>query len=86
MLLEEELKNFGVSQAFIKIAMKYQSDYVEGSDIEAFVDLVEEKHALVEEAEYQEALAKEAAKANEVVDMSQIFGEEADEDEVLEDY
>lgn len=86
MSLKQELENFGVSEAFIEIALKYTDDYVKGSDLEAFIELVEEKHAIVEEKEYQEALEKETRNANQTLDINEIFGEDPDEDEVLEDY
>ncbi|HFU73963.1 MAG TPA: hypothetical protein ENK65_00255 [Helicobacteraceae bacterium] len=85
MSLKEELMNFGVSEAFITIALTYSDDYTQGDDIEAFIELVEEKHAIVEEKEYQEALAKEAQNQNQTIDVNDIFGEEPDE-EILEDY
>lgn len=86
MSLTKELENYGVSAEFIEIALKYADDYVEGTDLEAFIELVEEKHALVEELEYQAQLEKEAKNSNQTLDINDLFGEESDEDILLEDY
>jgi len=82
MTLEEKLQNFGVSDEFIKIALLYKDDYNPEVDLEVFVEYVEEKHALVEAQEFDEALKKKAEKLKNIKSLADIFQEDLSDDAV----
>ncbi len=73
--LETRLKDFGVSDEFIKICMYYKEIYKDEIDIEEFVEFVEEEYAKVEDEQFK--------KAEQQVDASGLFGEIAGEEELL---
>ena len=72
--LETKLRDFGVSDAFIKICMYYKEIYKEEIDIEEFVEFVEEEYAKVEDEQFK--------KAEQQVDASGLFGEIEGEEEL----
>ncbi len=84
MSLKEDLKKFGCSEDFIKIALKYRDNYED--DLEEFIETVEEKELAVEEEFYQKLILKEQGKAEQLLDSANLFGEEEDDAELLEDY
>ena len=65
--LETKLRDFGVSDEFVKICMYYKEIYKEEIDIEEFIEFVEEEYAKVEEEQFK--------KAEQQVDASALFGE-----------
>jgi len=65
--LTKNLKEFGCSDAFIKICMYYKAVYRPEIDIEEFVEYVEEEFAKVEDEQFK--------KAEQQVDASELFGE-----------
>jgi hypothetical protein len=73
--LKEKLTDFGCSNEFVEIAAGYVQFYKSDMDIEAFIELVEEEHAKVEEAE---ALKERAGQA---LDASAVLAEFIDEEE-----
>lgn len=72
--LETKLRDFGVSDEFIKICMYYKAIYKEEIDIEAFIEYVEEEYAKVEDEQFK--------KAEQQVDASALFGEIEGEEEL----
>lgn len=72
--LEKRLKDFGVSDEFVKICMYYKSIYKEEIDIEEFIEFVEEEYAKVEDEQFK--------KAEQQVDASALFGEIEGEEEL----
>ncbi len=72
--LETRLKDFGVSDEFIKICMYYKEIYKDEIDIEEFVEFVEEEYAKVEDEKFKEA--------EQQVDASGLFGEISGEEEL----
>ena len=72
--LEKRLKDFGVSDGFIKICMYYKETYKEEINIEEFVEYVEEEYAKVEDEQFK--------KAEQQVDASELFGEIEGEEEL----
>ena len=81
MSLESQLKDFGCSDVFVKICMKYADKYEEGSDLEAFIENVEEAHAKVEDAKFAAHEKKVGTSAQEMMG----FDEEEDS-ELYEEY
>jgi hypothetical protein len=79
MALEKALQEAHCSAEFITIAQLYKSDFSEDGDIELFIESVETRHAVVESVEFDKALEKKAIKAQKLVEMSDMFNEEADE-------
>ncbi len=75
MSLKEKLTGFGCSGEFVEIALGYAQHYQADSDIEAFIEFVEEEHAKVEEAE---ALKE---REGQIYDASAILSEFADTEE-----
>ena len=65
--LEKNLRDFGVSDAFVKICMYYKEIYKEEIEIEEFIEFVEEEYAKVEDEQFK--------KAEQQVDASELFGE-----------
>ncbi len=82
MSLESALKDFGCGDVFVKICMKYRDNYEEGSDLETFIEYVEEVHAKVEDAKFAEHEKKVSANAQEMMG----FGEDEDDAELNEEY
>lgn len=76
MTLKEKILNAGCSEDFADICELYKEFYVEGMDLEVFIELVEEKHAIVEAKEHDEALIKKAKKATKILEMQDIFNED----------
>ncbi len=72
--LETRLKDFGVSDEFIKICMYYKEIYKDEIDIEEFIEFVEEEYAKVEDEKFKEA--------EQQVDASGLFGEISGEEEL----
>ncbi|MEN8147370.1 MAG: hypothetical protein ABFR02_07110 [Campylobacterota bacterium] len=72
--LEKRLKDFGVSDEFVKICMYYKDIYKEEIDIEEFIEYVEEEFAKVEDEQFK--------KAEQQVDASDLFGEYESEEEL----
>ena len=81
MSLESSLKEFGCSDVFMKICMKYEKNYEEGSDIEAFIEEVEEAHSKVEDAKFAAHEKKVGTSAQEMMGF-----EEEEDSELNEDY
>jgi len=79
MTLKEKIINEGCSEEFAEITLLYKEFYSEGMDLEEFIELVEEKHAVVEAKELDEALLKKAKKASELLQMQDLFNEEEDD-------
>ena len=73
--LKEKLADFGCSSEFVEIALGYGQFYKPEMDLEAFIELVEEKHAKVEEAEALKEIEGQA------LDASAVLAEFADEEE-----
>lgn len=76
MTLKEKILKAGCSEEFADICELYKEFYIEGSDLELFIELVEKKHAIVEAQEYDEALIKKAKKAAEMIEMQNIFNKD----------
>lgn len=76
MSLKEKILDAGCSEEFAEISLVYKEFYVEGMDLEEFIELVEEKHAIVEAKEHDEAVLKKAKKALELLQMEDLFNEE----------
>lgn len=74
--LKDKLIDFGCSSEFVDIAMGYVQFYKSEMDTEEFIELVEEKHAKVEEAE----AIKE--RAGQVFDASTVLAEFVDDEEL----
>jgi len=72
--LEKRLRDFGVSDEFIKICMYYKEIYKEEIDIEEFIEFVEEEYAKVEDEQFK--------KAEQQVDASGLFSEIVGEEEL----
>ena len=83
MSLKEDLKNFGCSDDFIKVALTY-SKYLK-DDLEEFIELVEERELLAEEEAYKKLIEKEQGRAEQLLNGANLFGED-DDGELLEDY
>lgn len=75
MSLKDKLTDFGCSSKFVEIALGYGEFYKPDMDIEAFIELVEEEHAKVEEAEALKEIEGQA------LDASSVLAEFADEEE-----
>jgi hypothetical protein len=74
--LKQQLIDFGCSNEFVDIALGYQQFYQPNSDIETFIEYVEEEHAKVEEAEAIQEMDKQ------IINATDILEEFTDEDEV----
>ncbi len=80
MTLEEKitkkLKDFGVSDQFVEIALYYKSIYRDEIDIEEFIEFVEEEYAKVEAEQFQKLEEKQTIAAD------NLFSEFEDEEEL----
>ncbi|MDD5051285.1 MAG: hypothetical protein PHO27_00975 [Sulfuricurvum sp.] len=74
--LKQALIDFGCSTEFVEIALNYGQFYNPESDIELFIEYVEDEHAKVEQAELIKKMDKE------IVDASGLFEEFEDENEL----
>ena len=72
--LEKRLKDYGVSDEFVKICMYYKEIYKEEIDLEEFIEYVEEEYSKVEDEQFK--------KAEQQVDASGLFGEIEGEEEL----
>ncbi len=74
--IKQQLIDFGCSGEFVDIAMGYQQFYQPNSDIEAFIEYVEEEHAKVEEAEAIKEMDKQ------IIDATDILEEFSDDEDL----
>ncbi|MDD2838872.1 MAG: hypothetical protein AB7U44_10640 [Sulfuricurvum sp.] len=74
--LKQQLSDFGCGREFIEIALTYAQFYNPETDIETFIEYVEEAHAKVEEAEAQKMMEQE------IVDASGVFEAFKDDEDI----